>query len=73
MQSDSKNDKVMYRIAILNANMDVNMLVIRVGNTEHEDYCLNYCYRKDVTDICKLHYSESPAFSEDERQKMMSR
>lgn len=75
MQSDGKNDKVMCRIAILTTTADTNVLVIKVSNTllEPECHCLNHYYIKDVTDICKSYYSESPAFSEDERQKIMSR
>ena len=55
MQSDGKNDKVMCRIAILTTTVDTNVLVIKVGNIllEPEYHCLNYCYIKDVTDICK--------------------
>lgn len=75
MQTDGKNDKAMCRIAILTTIADTNVLVIKVANIllEPEYHCLNYCYIKDVTDICKSCYSESPAFSEDERQKIMSR
>lgn len=65
----------MRRITILTATADTDVLVIKVSNTLLEPgyHCLNYCYIKEVTDICKSYYSASPAFSEDERQKIMSR
>lgn len=72
MQSGEKNGKEMQRIAGLNTNVERNLLVIEVSNVETE-HCWSYWYRKDVTDICKSHYSESPALSEDERQKRVSR
>lgn len=75
MQPDGKSDKAKCRVAILTATADSNVSVTKVGNRllEPEHHCLNSRYIKDDADICKSHYSESPAFSEDERQKIMSR
>lgn len=70
-----KKDKAICRIANLTATTATDVPVIEVGSTllEPEYPCLNYCYIKDATDICKSYYSESLAFSEDERLKIMSR